>query len=367
MSAISRLYAGLPDPGLPARQANEYVQFAQDEAFFHLAVAKDARLAQLRAHFAETGVRKVFLSANLAGFGCSVPGADVEILAKDFFSKQDPARFQAKKSQLESCVVIVNNNDVGTGESRAEYAALFGECTASCFVAWDWDNHHWLELSPFLAAHSDIYAPAHHENLFLLSRYNWLIAGPVYCSTVQWSRAFLAEHLQEILLAERSDAPLGMHIPYAQFKFRIQVITTLNKRYSSVGFTTRAFHERTPEDRLVEWCAHKTHWIAPVLNDVPIRIFDALLTGGIPITPISLRFLPPVHAIPRDYIVFYSPVDIVHPDAVVDQANKLFDAGGEAGIMARQRYALQYHHGDVSVQQMLGCAAEALGISWAPH
>lgn len=363
MSPISRLYATLPDPGLPARQVNEYVQFAQNETFFHLAVAKDTRLAELKTHFAKTGVRKVLLSANLAGFGCSVPGVDVSILETDFFSKQDPARFQAKKSRLENCVVIVNNNDVGTGESRDEYAALFGECSASCFIAWDWDNHHWLELSPFLAAHSDIYAPAHHENLFLLSRYNWLIAGPVYCSTVQWSRAFLAAHLQEILLAVRSDSPLGMHIPYAQFKFRIQVITTLNKHYSSIGFSTRSFHVRTPEDRLEEWCSHKTHWIAPVLNDVPIRIFDALLTGGIPIVPISLRFLPPVNAIPRDYIVFYSPVDIVDPNAVVGQANRLFDAGGEAGMMARQRYALQHHHGDASVQQMLRYAAEALGTA----
>lgn len=362
MNSITQLYAGLPDQELPARQVAEYVTFAQSEPFFYLAAAKDARIDALKKGFAKTGLRKVYLSANLSGFGCEIDGVEVAILEKNFFQESDPERRKAKKSQLEGCVVIINNNDASTAEARAAYADFFEECTGTCFIAWDWDNHHWLELSTFLAAHSDVYAPAHHENLYLLSRYNWLIAGPLYCSSVQWPRKFLTEQLPRILVAERSDMPLGMHIPYSRFSFRIQMISTLNQHYPSIGFSSHSFHVRTPEDRLAEWCSHKTHWIAPVLNDVPIRIFDALVTGGIPIVPASLRLLPPINAIPREHIAFYSPADIVNPKKLVERANNLFDDGGRDGMVVRHRFALQNHHGDASVRQMLNYAAEVLDI-----
>ena len=362
MNNIASLFANLPDQNLPARQVGEYMKFAQSDAFFHLAVAKDARTASVKENFSKKNPRKVYLSSNLAGFDCHIEGVDADILEKDFFQELDAGRLASKKSKLENCIVILNNNDVGTPEARLAYASFFSECHKTCFIAWDWDNHHWLDLSTFLAAHSDIYVPAHHENLYLLSRYNWLIAGPVYCSSVQWPRKFLTEHLSDMLIAERSAAPLGMHIPYAQFSFRIQVISTLNKHFSSIGFSSRTFHVRTLEDRLTEWYSHKSHWVAPVLNDVPIRIFDALVTGGIPIVPASLRFLPPVSSIPIEHITFYTPSDIVNPEDLVSRANALFDRGGRDGVVARHRLALENYHGENSVRQMLAYASALLEI-----
>ena len=211
-----------------------------------------------------------------------------------------------------------------------------------------------------MAAHSDIYVPVHYENLYLLSRYNWLTAGPVSISSQQWTHKFLTEHLPEMLLAERSDAPLGIHTEYDTYSFRNQVVSTLHQHYPSIGFLSSPYHLRSHDERLKEWCSHKTHWISPVLNDAPTRIFDALVTGGVPIVPSSLRFMPPVNAIPRGHIAFYSPLDIVNPKEVVDRANKLFDEGGRDGIVIRHRLALQ--HGDARLRQMLGFAIEVLGI-----
>jgi hypothetical protein len=340
------------------------MKYGQSETFFHLAVAKGTRISTLKEYFSTNKLRKVYLGAILGGFQCAIDGIEIETLEKNFFQESDPVRREAKKSQLEGCIVIVNNNDVGLPESRTAYADFFGECVKTCFIGWDWDNHHWLELSTFLAAHSDVYAPAHHENLYLLSRFNWLIGGPVYCSSVQWPRSFLTEHLSAMLETERSDAPLGMHIPYSQFNFRIQVISTLNQFYPSIGFSCPSFHTRTPEDRLKEWYSHKTHWIAPVLNDVPIRIFDALVTGGIPIVPDSLRFLPPVNVIPLEHIAFYSPSDIINPRPLVDHAISMFNGGGGGGVIARHQLALQNFHGDYSVNKMLRFASEAIGLSF---
>jgi hypothetical protein len=359
---ITPIFMAIPDKDLPSRHSSEYVKFSQSDLFFKLAAAKQVRMANLADKFRPTGVTKVYLSANLSGFECCLQGFEVSTLESGFFTDLDFQRRAANKQKLAGSVVIINNNDAGAPEARIAYSEFYNECLSTVFIGWDWDNHHWLDLSTFLAAHSDVYAPAHHENLYLLSRYNWHLAGPVYCSSVQWSRRFLTENLGYVLQAERSDQPLGMHIPYAQFTFRMQVISTLNQHYPSIGFSSRTFHQRTPMDKLQEWCGHKTHWIAPVLNDVPIRIFDALITGGIPLIPESMRLLPPIAVIPRDYVVFYGPADIVNPIALVEKANRQFDQGGRDQMVARHRYALEKHHGDVSIRSMLAAVIELLNI-----
>jgi hypothetical protein len=350
---ITSIFMSLPNIDFPAKHAVELINFSQSEQFFHLAVAKELRLKALFKASNGKIPRKVYLSANLKDFDCRLEKHEVEILEKHFFNEPDPIKKQKKQSLLSNAIVIINNNDVGISEARAGYASFFNECTTTLFIAWDWDNHHWLDLSVFLAAHSDFYAPAHHENLYLLSRYNWHIIGPVYCSSVQWSRIFLEANRNIIFNINRSSMPLGMHIPYARFAFRMQIIKTLNQRYASVGFSSHAFHARTPEEKLREWATYKIHWIAPVLNDVPIRVFDALITGGIPIVPESMSGLPPITQIPRQHIAFYSAIDIVEPENVVAFAIGLFDKGGIHGIEARHSMAMNFFHGEFSIQKMI--------------
>jgi hypothetical protein len=115
---------------------------------------------------------------------------------------------------------------------------------------------------------------------------------------------------------------------------------------------------RTPDERLEEWYSHKVHWIAPVLNDVAIRIFDALSSGGIPVVPASMQFLPPIRGINRDHIVFSTPDDIMNPKPLIERAVAMFDAGGADGIVARHRYALDHHHGDQRMADILRAVKE---------
>lgn len=362
--SISDYFFSFSERALPAKQFTEYVAYSQNEFYFRLAALKNSRREHLKAHFGRVAANKILLSNNLSGFGFELAGWNIEYLDKGFFHEDDPDVFAQKQAYLNNAVVIVNNNDVGHQGGMPHYAKFFSKCNETIFVSWDWDNHHWLDLSTFLAAHSDIYAPAHHENLYLLSRFNWLTAGPVYCGTVQWSRKFLTDHLPEILSTGRSDAPLGKHIPYSPFRFRMQTITTLNQHYPSIGFSDRTFHVRTTEDRLKEWCSHKSHWIVPVLNDVPIRIFDALVTGGIPIVPESLRLLPPINEIDRRDILFYSPHDIIAPQKIVTAANELFSTGGPERMAERHNDALKYHHGNARIKQILKYVNEAYELNF---
>lgn len=359
---IPELFNGLAHARLPLQLNNQWVQAAHEDVFFHLAALKAQRIERLRQHFSAHPVRKVLLGARLRNVGFTLQDLPVEVLEADFFRQPDDAQQSAKQARLDGCIVLLNNNDVGMNEATPLFADLYARCERTVFIAWDWDNHHWLDLSALLAAHTDVYAPAHHENLYPLSRFNAATMGPVYCGTEQWSRAYLTEHLGHLVTAERSDAPLGMHVPYSTFAYRNRVISTFNQHYASVGFSAPSFHQRTPAERLHEWAAHKSHVIAPVLNDVPIRLFDALATGGIPMVPESLRHLPPVSGIDREHIVFYGPQDIIAPQAVVARANALFDRGGREGIVIRHRIALEQFHASVRMSQMLQAAAEQVSM-----
>lgn len=360
---ISRFFAEFTEKNLQVKQVSDYISLSQNEKYFHLSLLKNDRATRIKNHFSSNKVRNIYLSSNISGFEFEIPGANVSVLEKGFFHESDPTEFERKRNYLEDSVVILNNNDVGHGGGLPLYANFYGNCDKTIFVVWDWDNHHWMDVSIFLAAHSDLYVPVHHENLYILSRFNWKIAGPIYAGSVQWSKRFLRSHLSEMLDTNRSEDPLGKHIPYSTFRFRNQVVLTLSNHYPSIGFSDRTFHDRSPEDRFTEWCSYKSHWIVPVLNDIPIRIFDALITGGIPIVPESLRFLPPVNAIGRKHILFYTPHDIINPKDLVERAGKLFDQGGKEMMLERHGYALDRHHGETCINQIFDFVIEAYEIT----
>jgi len=355
-------WARLPGHGMLVRHTAEWMAASQQDEFFQFAVLKAQRLQRLRGHFAHQPVRRIVLGPRLANLGFEASPLPVEVLPQGFLQQPDDAVQSGRQALVEDAVVILNNNDVGQGATAAMFADLSARCERTVFCAWDWDNHHWMENSTLLAAHVDVYAPAHHENLYPLTRYNACTIGPLYCGTEQWSRRFLSDHLVEILHAQRSDVPLGMHMPYGQFSYRSRVISTVHRQFPSVGFSERTFHLREPIDRLREWAAHKSHWIAPVLNDVPIRLFDALITGGIPIVPESMRHLPPVSAIPHAHIVFHGPLDVIDPSAVAARAAALFDAAGSAGVIERHRLAWEHHHGEQRLVQILHTVQDQLGL-----
>lgn len=362
MAHITEAFLGLPEQGFPLTLSNDIKRFGQQDAFFLLALQKNNRVKKLAEYFANNPVRRIFMGADMHGFAYTHPGHEVSYIDREFFNEADPVRRQAKIEQLEGAVVVLNNNDVGRSGGVPNYGDFFNRCERTIFAVWDWDNHHWLDNSTFAAAHADIYVPAHHENLYLLTRYNWCTAGPVYCATIQWPRAFIAEQVAHIATAPRSNDPLGMHVGYPAFNFRNRVVSTLSQKYPSINFSTHSFHNRTLQDRFNEWVAHKAHWIMPVLNDVPIRIFDALISGGIPIVPESMRLLPPVNQISREHILFFTPEDIVAPERIVQQAIRMFDEGGVDGMIERHRYALDHHHASGRIDQILGFVSEKFAL-----
>ena len=344
----------------PTTIFNSIIENGQNELFFHLNFLKANRITNFKSKFNRESITNLFISNHISGFRFTTECINVNFLELDFFINQDDKKFGDLVEKLRGSIVILNNNDLNSQVRRNHYSKFYELCQDTLFIAWDWDNHHWLDLSVFLASHSDLYAPAHNENLYLLTRYNWLTIGPIYCSTVQWSEQFLSRNLKEMLCVTRSNDPLGMHVMYERFKFRNQIITTLHNSYPNIGFVSTRYHNETAEKRFIEWCAHKLHWIAPTLNDVPIRIFDALITGGIPIIPESLRFLSPIAQIPNQFVGFYSASDIVNPNQLIDKLIQKFDKAGDKGIASRHQYAISHHHANASIERMVKNALELI-------
>lgn len=267
---------------------------------------------------------------------------------------------QTAPESFENSIVIFSNNNVMIDNNLDKLLKLYANSPTSVFVIWDFDNHHWFALSGMLASMSDLYVPTHADNLEPLSRFNNIMAGPVSSGVIQWSREFLKEHLEIIKNTERSNEPLGTHIEYPQFPLRMKNLKTLHRTLSKVKLVDGSYHSRSIEDRFTEWCSHKAHWIVPVLNDSPIRIFDSLITGGVPIVPRSLKYHRDVVNL-WDHVVFYDYEDIQSPWEVTNKANKLFDEQGEQGILDRHTLACYNHHVDNRVETILKAVENEYG------
>jgi len=360
-SQITQLFFSIADSAFPVRTANDAIAFFQNDTFFQLAFQKEKRVKDLVAFFKSKKNFRVIFSYIYRNLSVNSPSIELDYLPEGYFNVQDASDEDQKVANLSGAIVIVNSGDAGLyGNS---YARIYNRCTDTIFVVWDQDNHHWLEVSTFIAAHSDAYIPLHVDNLYALSRYNQVIMGPVPSGTIQWTSKFLAGHVDMMLEQQRSNEPLGKHIMYGKFAYRSKVVTTLHNKIPSIDFSTAQFHHRSDEDRFCEWCRHKCHWIVPILNDIPQRLFDAMVTGGIPIVPESLRFLTPVSEIKRDSILFYGAADIFEPEAIVAKATAMFDEGGTEAMLERYHFALEMHHADSRIKHILAYVAERFELA----
>jgi hypothetical protein len=334
----------------------------QGSAFFHLAHAKQSRMNHLRLAMGCQKIRTVWVTNNIRLLSDAALAGEVRALEEDFFAAEDPMSVKKKSADLSRSVVVVNNNDAHEAGGTDRLARWVARCPDTVFLAWDWDNHHWLSLSYPLAALVDVYCPVHYENLYPLSRFNASMAV-VPPGTVQWTVAFLRARQELMLNAVRADGPLGKHIYYGAFGYRNQVIATLGSRYPDVCFTTHQFHDLTPDEKFLEWVGFKLHMIVPVLNDVPIRLFDAWVTGGIPLVPESLRFSTVFADVDARDVVYYSAADVLEPQAMIKTALDLFDTAGREGMLRRHNYGLLRHHGEQRLRRMLEVARDLIGFT----
>jgi hypothetical protein len=334
-----------------AQMAGQISAISQHEIIYNIQQNKNAHVRNLREGMFQNYSGQIYITDHIFHAVRHAP----EYSVINFFSMQTaPANF-------ENSIVILSNNNVMVDGTLDKFIQLYQNSPTSIFVIWDFDNHHWLALSCMLATFSDLYVPTHADNLELLSRFNNTMAGPVPSGVIQWPKEFLEDNIDVITKTERSNEPLGTHIDYPQFINRDRILKKLSKQMDKVKLVDGSYHSRSMEDRFKEWCSHKVHWIVPVLNDAPIRIFDALITGGIPIIPKSLKYHKAIVDI-WDHVVFYDYLDIENPKLITEKAIKMFDERGEQGMLDRHRISCYNNHVDSRIETILKAIEDEFNI-----
>jgi hypothetical protein len=245
-------------------------------------------------------------------------------------------------------IFLLLNNDIG--KFLPQYIEYYNSFPNAFFIIWDWDSQHWLNMSMNLAIYSDFYIPCSSENLSILSQFTPNILGPIFACSFQWKKKFLVDNLN-LMLDERSNEPLGKHNLYEKYPRRNRVIFTLNKKFSNVCFSNNEFLKMTNLDNLIEWSTYKSHWIVPVLSGVPIRVYNALITGGIPILPSYYKIMPEIQLL-TDTPVYYDIHDVINPVPITELAIRKFESLSESELIGKILSSIELHHLDTRCTQI---------------
>ena len=332
---------------------------AESELLFSIALEKDRIFREKKSLL---GQPKTIVIANPTNFGnisdhnCF---GNIKILSVE--SIRDSERNDDLLNDLDNALVITTSNifaDIGI----ERFSYLYSRLPKTIFAIHDYDNHHWIACGVQAAIFSDVYMPSHQADNLIAARVNSNIVGGLPCGTNQWSFDFIKRHADSLLSRSRENAPLGKYYFYEKFIHRNKLIATLAESYPSISLLNGDFHTLTQEQKWDEWSSHKLHWIIPVLNDLPIRFFDALVTGGLPLIPSGLKPYVAALGIPENYYLTYGPLDIINPKDLVSRANSLFDSEGENGIVERHRYALENFHVDAIIEKIIAAVYKVYAI-----
>ena len=301
------------------------------DILFSIACNKDQIYRSKCALFQEIDEIKINVIANNTNFGCissTNAGKKINILSTD--------AIKSTANDIELIKGLQNSVTVSTSNIFAEIGAVrLGQLYES------------LPNTIFVM----------HDNL-MASKVNPNILGGIPCGSNQWSMDFIKSFGEKNLLAKRSNLPLGKYFFYEKFLHRNKAINTLSQAYPEIAFVKQDFHLLSPEKKWQEWSSHKLHWIIPVLNDLPIRFFDALITGGIPLIPSGLNPYVESLQIPKQFYASYGPLDILNPKNLIEVQNHIFDSLGPSGILERHEFALHKFHIDVILDKLIEAEKE---------
>ena len=190
----------------------------------------------------------------------------------------------------------------------------------------DHDNHHLVSRSLALSSSCNAYIPAHpHYNHFYYLASSGQSTQVVPPPVTQFS----LQYLKSISLSTdaRINSPLGIHAFYKQFTLRNSLIEQLSQTYVDVRFLDQwPYTGSTDPSRLTEWERYKATIVLPTASDIPIRIFDSLVTGSIPILPTSLRWYSRSLKCVADTALYYDSSALITISSQVEMAIALFDS-----------------------------------------
>jgi hypothetical protein len=265
-----------------------YEQLEQDidnSDLFHIAVQKSNELERKRERFATQPTFNAYLLCDPPNLALgSLHHPRVSKTTKIHTSNAEEIYSVLSAEQTPSLVLLTNNVLAKIGLSGF---ILLREKTLHClYVIQDYDCHHWYRMSVQCALLSDVYVPGHPTTPPFVKLICSHRLQTVPIGSIQWEKDFLLDNLPLILSTDRPVQIAGKHSLYARFPYRNRLIATFGTHFPNVGFTdTHHFHQWTQAEKLKDWTQSMFHFVAPVSCDIPIRVYDALVTGGMPVVP----------------------------------------------------------------------------------
>ena len=281
-------------------------------------------------------------------------GADAEEIAQacgmpvrliDLFST--PPRTYAAADSL---VIFGTGIDVRQSAVISAIKQVAPNCPV---VAWLIDNHHCYVWNAVVVDAADVSFPAHATDVDYL--FHWAarkgkkIGAPVPLCTTQWSSTILAQLYREFAGIERSDALSGHFTFYPVARFRNLFLAEVMQQWPEANLSLKgdwSFHNLPARERFLSWRQWKTSVVLPLARDLPMRLFDSLAAGQVPIVPRDVLDLDSVIP-PADQVMLpIIRLDEYSVDAL-RAAHRLaiaaFDNGGEERAVQRHTYVLQRH------------------------
>jgi hypothetical protein len=228
-------------------------------------------------------------------------------------------------------------------------------------AGWCWDNHQYVFENYTAVENLDVCIPGHaFAGNYLRSRRYFTIAPLPLCVT-QWTAREARDFFKRHAHGGRSNDLYGGFVRYASAQKRNRLIEQLiadgkEGVYFLEEDALGRYFGLPLEERFQQWASHKVSLCLPLAGDLSQRLFDALLTGQIPLVPSDVHDLDQV--IPPELqaelpIVRFSDYTAAAVEAVQAMALHLFDRDGKAGEIRRHRFALENHMFVLRIQRII--------------
>ncbi|MBR8826989.1 MAG: tetratricopeptide repeat protein [Gomphosphaeria aponina SAG 52.96 = DSM 107014] len=219
-------------------------------------------------------------------------------------------------------------------------------------ITWSWDNHTDYNMNIQVAKGTDIFIPGHGFTEKIYRNNNSIIAKSIPLCTSQWTGEEAQEFFAIYGHKERSNKLFGGFTKYAHGEKRNVLLDQIIEQMPEsqvfmfgVG-NTSVYFDLTPAQRFEQWATYKVSICVPVKNDLPLRFFDALLSGQIPIVSEDIfdldAVIPPYMQAMLPVIKFRN-YDVESVQTAYQEAITRFDAEGIEGINRRHKFALENH------------------------
>ncbi len=255
----------------------------------------------------------------------------------------------------EADIVVIGSNNAPTqfGVELLNDIAENRPHVSTC--VWLIDHHHNYAESIRLCNEYDFCVPAHYTRTDYLRCCSAVVLPTVPCGTEQWSVPQMQNLFNAFGDSPRSNNLYGGFRMYPQFdrnKFIADVTDALPSshkiylRSSELPRDQDTYFSLNGDERFNEWLSHKVSLSVSVNQDIPMRIFDALSAGQIPLVATeicNLEALFPIDVQRRLPIVRYIANDVESALRAYATALSLFDAGGFEAARHRHEIGVGFH------------------------